>query len=124
MSQFISGILTILLLGIGIFGQSPSTTSEPSAEAILKKAVQTLGGDKYLNIKSQIGRGRFSSMKDGVIVSFQSFVDVIVFPDKERTEFRGGGVRTVQTNAGASGWVYDGEQDLIKIQDARQVENF
>jgi len=59
-----------------------------------------------------------------VNVSFQSFLDVIVFPDKERTEFKGGGVRSVQTNAGASGWVYDGDQELIKIQDERQIANF
>ena len=94
------------------------------AEGVLKKAVQTLGGDKYLNAKSQIGRGKFSTIKDGVNVSFQSFTDVIVFPDKERTEFKGSGVRTVQTNTGASGWVYDGDQDLIKIQNEQQIANF
>lgn len=98
--------------------------SDAQAEAVLKKAIQTLGGEKYLNVKSQVGRGKFSVMQGGTVVSFQSFVDVIVFPDKERTEFKGGGVKSVQTNAGASGWVYDGEQDLIKIQDEKQIENF
>jgi hypothetical protein len=39
-------------------------------------------------------------MKDGVTVSFQSFTDVIVFPDKERTDFKGGGGRSIQTNVG------------------------
>lgn len=97
---------------------------DEQAEAVLKKAIQTLGGEKYLNVKSQVGRGKFSLMQGGTVVSFQSFVDVIVFPDKERTEFKGGGVRSVQTNAGASGWIYDGDQDLIKIQNEKQIENF
>ena len=101
-----------------------STQPDAQAETVLKEAIQTLGGEKYLNAKSQIGRGKFSTIKDGVNVSFQSFVDVIVFPDKERTEFKGSGLRTVQTNVGASGWVYDGDQDLIKIQNEQQIANF
>lgn len=98
--------------------------SDAQAEAILKKAIQTLGGEKYVSVKSQIGRGRFSVIRDGAIVSFQTFLDVIVFPDKERTEFKSDGVRSVQTNTGASGWVYDGDQELIKIQGEKQIENF
>lgn len=97
---------------------------DEKAEAILKKAVEKLGGDKYLQVKSQIGRGRFSILRDNVIVSFQSFVDVIVFPDKERTEFKGGGAKTVQTNFGKSGWVFDGDAQIIKEQDKVQIENF
>lgn len=54
----------------------------------------------------------------------QTFVDVIVYPDKERTEFKGGGTKFVQTNSGSNGWVYDGDQELIKIQNETQVENF
>jgi hypothetical protein len=124
MAQLIFTILTTLLLCPVIFGQQNSLAGDTQAEAVLKRAVQTLGGDKYLNVKSQIGRGKFSTIKDGVNVSFQSFTDVIVFPDKERTEFKGSGVRSVQTNAGASGWVYDGDQDLIKIQNEQQIANF
>jgi hypothetical protein len=59
-------------------------------EAILNKAVQRLGGERYLKVASQVSRGKFSVIRDGTIVSFQSFIDVIVFPDKERTEFNGG----------------------------------
>ena len=51
-----------------------------------------------MNVRSQIGRGRYSIFKDGALVSFQSFLDVIVFPDKERTEFKGGKTKIVQTN--------------------------
>lgn len=105
-----------------------SPAAEPlqdaQAEAVLQKAIRNLGGEKYLGVKSQIGRGRFSVLRDGQVVSFQTFVDVIVFPDKERTEFKSRGVKTVQTNTGDTGWVYDGEVDRIKDQTDVQVANF
>ena len=110
-----------VVFGITVFAQ---TDQSKSAENIVTKAVEVLGGDKYLNIKTQIGRGRFSVVRDGAVISFQSFTDVIVFPDRERTEFRGAGSKTVQTNTGGNGWVYDGDQELIKIQTEKQVENF
>ena len=122
--------LCLLICGLSVFGaaQNESIKSSPQkdekAEAILKKAVEKLGGDKYLQVKSQIGRGRYSILRDNVIISFQSFVDVIVFPDKERTEFKGGGAKNVQTNVGESGWVFDGEAEIVKIQDKAQIENF
>lgn len=99
-------------------------SSSEQADAILKKAIQTLGGEKYLNVKTQIGRGKYSILKDGVVVSFQTFTDVIVYPDKERTDFKAGGVKTVQTNVGDTGWVFDGDVELIKIQNEKQIENF
>ena len=98
--------------------------NDEKAEAVIKKAVEKLGGDKYLQVKSQIGRGRFSVMSDNAIISFQSFVDVIVFPDKERTEFKGTGAKNVQTNVGKGGWVFDGEAQVVKEQTAAQIENF
>ena len=100
---------------------SPKT--DEKAEAILKKAVERLGGEKYLQVKSQIGRGTFSILRESVVISFQSFVDVIVFPDKERTEFKGAG-KTVQTNVGKTGWIYDGDAQIVKEQNAGQIENF
>jgi hypothetical protein len=98
--------------------------NDEKAEAILKKAVEKLGGDKYLQVKSQIGRGKFSIIRDAAVVSFQTFVDVIVFPDKERTEFKGGSAKTVQTNFGKSGWIFDGDAQIVKEQDKAQIENF
>lgn len=94
------------------------------AEAVIAKAVQMLGGERYLSVSSQIGRGKYSIIKEGAVVSFQTFVDVIVFPDKERTEFKERGNLTIQTNSGETGWVYDGEQDIVKIQNETQLANF
>lgn len=98
--------------------------SNDKAEEILKKAVEKLGGDRYKNVKSQIGRGKFSVMRGGAVVSFQNFVDVIVFPDRERTEFKGGGAKTIQTNSGGAGWIYDGAAEVLNDQNAQQIENF
>lgn len=117
----------IFLTTLSVAAQTDAPKPPPQtekAEAIVAKAVQILGGDRYLQIRSQVGRGKFSVIKDGTVVSFQTFVDAIVFPDRERTEFKGGGKKTVQVNTGSTGWVYDGEQELIKIQSEVQVENF
>ena len=118
-------IFTLFLLPFGLsnstFAQTKS--SDEKAEAVLKKAIEKLGSEKYLQVKSTVGRGRFSVLSDGAIVSFQSFVDVIVHPDKERTEFRDG-AKTVQTNTGDTGWIYDGNAETINLQNKDQIENF
>ena len=96
-------LILLTLLGMSVAsasvpGDLHNVTSDTSqtrtipnneAEAIIDKAVQKLGGDRYLKVTSQVSRGKFSVIRDGVIVSFQSFIDVIVYPDKERTEFKG-----------------------------------
>lgn len=124
--RFLSMILTSCLIAFAFVNAAQGQTSPESdqAEAVIQKAIQQLGGDKYLKATSQIGRGRFSIMKGGAVVSFQAFTDVIVFPDKERTEFKGGGVKSIQTNVGSTGWTFDGDAELIKMQGEAQVANF
>ena len=117
-------LLLSLLATVFCWTYSQAQDSNDKAKAILSKAVQNLGGDRYLQVKSQIGRGKFSVIKENTVISFQTFVDVIVFPDKERTDFKGGGSRTIQTNSGNTGWVYDGDQQLIKVQNEGQIANF
>ena len=102
-----------------------TTVGDPArAEAIVGKAVQLLGGDRYLQVKTQVGRGKFSVLHEGTVASFQAFSDVIVFPDKERTEFKSDGRKTIQVNTGDTGWLFDGDQELIKVQNAGQVADF
>ena len=110
-----------IFFGFNIFAQTDKTAK---AEAIVKKAVEKLGGEKYLNVQSQIGRGKFSGLRDGAVISFQTFLDVIAFPDKERTEFKGGGSRTIQTNFAGEGWIFDGDAEIIKIQNEQQISDF
>ncbi|MBK8302184.1 MAG: hypothetical protein IPK98_01735 [Chloracidobacterium sp.] len=100
------------------------TDDSEKAEAVIAKAVQAVGGERYLQVRSLVGRGKYSVLKEGAVASFQSFVDVMVYPDKERAEFRGGGTQLTQVNTGDTGWVYDGDQDVIKVQTETQVANF
>jgi hypothetical protein len=97
--------------------------ADEKAQAIAARAVQTLGGERYLQVRSQVGKGRFSLLREGGITSSQTFVDVVVFPDKERTDFKGGG-HTIQTNSGSTGWIYDKDLDVIKLQTPVQIANF
>lgn len=109
---------TLLFCGIG------SAQIDAKAEAIVKRAVENVGGEKYLRATSQIGRGRYSILQNGALISFQSFVDVIAFPDKERTEFKTGGSKNVQTNNGGAGWIFDGAAQVINVQTKEQIENY
>ena len=125
--------LILFLLAAVCLAQDAAPTPAPTpvspanreqAEAVIKKAVQSLGGEKYLNVKTQIGRGKYSIMQDGAVASFQTFVDVIVYPDKERTEFKDRGSKTIQTNTGNSGWRFDASQELVKVQDQGQIDSW
>jgi hypothetical protein len=117
-------LLSLILVVSSATAFAQAAASDEKAEAILKKAVQLLGGDRYLLVRSQIGRGKYSVIRDGAVISFQSFTDVLVFPDKERTEFKGQGIKTVQTNVGNSGWTFDGNNEMIRVQDEGQVASF
>lgn len=94
------------------------------AEAVIAKAVQRLGGERYLNVKTVIGRGNFTAMKENQAGLPSPFIDYIVYPDKERTEFKTGGVRTVQTNIGETGWIADTGARVVKEQTAEQITDF
>ena len=121
-SFILFSFVVIMFSAATSFGQPANDAAK--AEAIIKKAADNLGGQKYLNIKTQIGRGKFSVIRDGAVVSFETFVDVIVFPDKERTDFKAQGKRKIQVNAGGAGWLFDGAQELVKVQDEAQLANF
>jgi hypothetical protein len=118
--------LVVFCLLVFCVVQIASAQAKPDdhAAAIVAKAVQLVGGDRYLQVESQVGRGKFSTIRDGGVASFQSFTDVIVFPDKERTEFKSGASKTIQTNSGSTGWFFDLESGAIKDQSAVQVANF
>jgi len=120
LSKSLSLLLCLCFLAINGLAQA----KDEKAEAILKKAVAVMGGDNYLKVKTQIGRGKFSLMNEGMNSSFQSFTDVIVFPDKERTEFKELGRKTVRTNAGDAGWIYREQTQTIDVQTESQVKDF
>ncbi|HET6891296.1 MAG TPA: hypothetical protein VFH31_09360 [Pyrinomonadaceae bacterium] len=105
---------------------SPTVAPSPDqkAEAIIQRAIDVLGGSSYLSVQTVIGRGFYTAYKDGMSQLPTRFLDYIVFPDKERTEFTSMGIRVVQTNVGDTGWLYDGATKSINDQKATQIADF
>ena len=99
-------------------------TSDQKAEAIIQRAIDAVGGSSYLNVQTVVGRGFYTAYKDGMSQLPARFLDYIVFPDKERTEFTSDGIRDVQTNVGDTGWLYDGATKSLNDQKAPQIANF
>src|SRR5215213_4871469 len=117
----------ILLLVISlVFAQSPapSTSVDEKSQQIIDRAIETLGGQKYLGVQTITGKGFYSTFKDGISQIPARFLDYIAYPDRERTEFSGAGIRTIQTNTGDTGWTFDGAVKKISEQTPAQVEDF
>lgn len=118
-------MLLVLILSL-VFAQTPapSATVDEKSQQIIDRAVEALGGQKYLNIETVIGKGFYTTYRDGVTQLPARFLDYIDYPDRERTEFVGSGIRTIQTNDGNTGWFFDGAVKKISDQTPTQIENF
>jgi hypothetical protein len=117
--------LLIVCLATGLaFSQTATPSVDEKSQQIIDRAVEVLGGQKYLNVQTVIGKGFYSSFKDGISQDPARFLDYIAYPDRERTEFSGGGIRTIQTNVGDTGWLFDGAVKKISDQTPAQVEEF
>lgn len=129
-SFVVKTILFLIVISTNTFAQNnfgESSTPEEKAKkakAVMGKAVQQLGGDSYLNVKTSVAEGKFSLLKDSRIASYQNFTDIIVYPDKERTDFTEKGSKTVQVNTGETGWIYDEFLKKFGDQNEKQIENF
>lgn len=125
-------LLALCCLAVAVSAQTANTTTiqlapgtaDEKSQQIMNRAIEVLGGTSYLNVRSVVGKGLFTSFQDGVSQIPVRFLDYIVYPDKERTEFAGGGIKTIQTNVGDTGWVFDGSVKTITEQSAGQVEDF
>jgi hypothetical protein len=119
----------IVLLPLAAVAQetaTPKKTADSSAKAeeIVNRAVEVLGGSNYLNVKTAVGRGFFTTFVEGMSQIPSRFLDYIAYPDRERTEFIGGGIRIVQTNTGGTGWLFDGATKTFNNMKAAQIEDF
>ena len=97
--------------------------AERGAE-LIKQAVQARGGERFLSFTSITSTGMFTPFDKGLSQIPIQFVDWIVYPDKERTEFGKGKKkdRRIQVNVGKTGWVYDGEAETLKDQTDKQIQ--
>src|SRR5215510_8086086 len=103
---------------------APAVSVDEKSQQIIDRAITTMGGQKYLGVQTVIGKGFFTAFKDGMSQLPARFLDYIEYPDRERTEFVGGGIRTIQTNTGNTGWLFDGAVKKISDQSPAQVEEF
>jgi hypothetical protein len=106
---------------------TPSSAEPPideKSQQIVDKAIEVLGGQAYLSLKSVVGKGFFSPFHEGASMPPSRFLDYIVYPDRERTEFSGAGIKSIQTNIGETGWLYDGMIKKITDQEPTQIEDF
>lgn len=103
---------------------APSTSVDEKSQQIIDRAIETLGGQKYLEVQTVIGKGFYTTFKDGFSQIPARFLDYIAYPDRERTEFTGAGIRTIQTNDGDTGWMFDGSVKKISDQTPAQVADF
>ena len=103
------------------------TSDDEKAEAVIQKAVKRLGGERYLAVKTVTGRGNFTPFpadKQDLLPLPQAFTDYIVYPNKERAEFKSGGARTIQVNSGDAGWIADTAARSVKDQTAEQIADY
>ena len=121
-------ILLVLFCAMGAAQQDPAPKPSPEnvakAEAIVSRALEVLGGNAYLNIKTAVGRGFFTTFQDGLSQIPAKFVDYISYPDRERTEFVSAGIKVIQTNSGETGWLYDGATKSLSDMKGTQIDDF
>ena len=111
---------------------TPASSEQPKAAAkvdekalaVIRLAVESLGGPSYLNVKTIVSRGYFTQFREGMQGIPITFLDYMVFPDRERTEFSGGGVKSVQVNVGESGWMADLKSKKLLDVTPQQAEDF
>ncbi|HEU5460391.1 MAG TPA: hypothetical protein VFU83_07840 [Pyrinomonadaceae bacterium] len=116
-------MILVLILSL-VFAQAPASSVDEKSQQIMDHAIEALGGQRYLNIQTEFGKGFYTTYNDGTSQIPARFLDYISFPDRERTEFIGAGIRSIQTNVGDKGWLFDGAVKKISDQTPAQVENF
>ncbi|MEZ5307464.1 MAG: hypothetical protein R2684_09995 [Pyrinomonadaceae bacterium] len=118
-----ASLLALAAFSTVLIAQIPETEA-PDPEGIIKKAVAKLGGEKYLAVRSVSSEGKLSIREAERITSFQSFTDVLIYPDRERTDFVERGNRTVQVNTGKEGWFFNELFKTFGPQSDKQLESF
>lgn len=126
-SLLLSTVLLLVLLsssGPRVGAREQDEDDPAKAAALIRDAIAARGGEAYLNIKSVVSRGQYTPFEKGVSGDPMSFVDYVLYPGRERTEFGKGGTKFIQANSTGSGWVYDANQKMIRDQKEDQIRQF
>src|ERR1700741_431496 len=87
-------VLSLSATSISTFAQGPATaTVDEKSQQIIDKAIQALGGTAYRNVLTVTGKGFYTTFNQGMSQIPAKFIDYLAYPDHERTEFTGGGIR-------------------------------
>ena len=116
-------LATAVTVTAGVF-QEQDENDPAKAAALLRDAIAARGGDPYMKIRSVESRGEYTPFAKGVSGDPLSFVDYIVYPGRERTEFGKGDDKFVQSNSEIANWVYEARQKMIRDQKEDQVKRF
>ncbi len=113
-------------LSLQAFSQTPVKPDPRTADAekVIARAAAKLGGPAYLNAGNSVGQGSLSLLDRGRISTYMKFVDIIILPDRERTDFEERGSKTVQVNTGDTGWMYEEHLEKFGDQTETQIEGF
>jgi len=98
---------------------------EDHARALFEAATRALGGERYLALKSLMGRGLYSQFNEREqLQALLPFTVYVLYPDRERVEFGRGKDRFIQVNVGARGWIYDGPSRNLRDQKEEEIARF
>ena len=116
-----------LLLAVSARAQRADPKDPKNVERgaqMIKQTVQARGGERFLSFNSIMSSGIYTQFAQGMSQNPTQFIDWIIYPDKERTEFGKGKKknRRIQVNVGKTGWVYDGDAETLKDQTDKQIE--
>jgi hypothetical protein len=121
-------IVTMALIGMTAKAQKADPNDPENAKRgaeLIRQTIEARGGARYLSFKTISATGQFTPFDKGFSQIPVQFLDIIVYPDKERVEFGKGKKkdRRIQVNVGNTGWVYDGENETLKDQTDKQIQS-
>jgi hypothetical protein len=117
-------VATVALTGKTAPAQEGDEKDPARAAALVREAIKARGGDAFLSVRSVVTRGQYTAYEKGLSGNPASFVDYVVYPGRERTEFGKGDSKIIQTNSEAANWVYEAIQKMIRDQTEEQVKGF
>jgi outer membrane lipoprotein-sorting protein len=117
-------LVAVVILPASVTAQEPDENDPAKAAALVRDAVAARSGEAYLKITTLESRGQYTPFEKAVSGDPMPFVDYVVYPSRERTEFGKGNSKVIQSNSEAANWVYDATQRMIRDQKEEQVKQF